>query len=469
MPFDYTEIQKDFDKVLCYSQEQDSVNTDNLFKKWAEAKSDFINQMGGELIYESPYDIAISLPKEAREERIDKYIDVVWNISGEIGDFLKEERDGLFDNKTCVEAFICNHMIPVGMKIGKALHKYFSAYCSADKLEWIIQELSRIIQENTISGRLCFSVHPLDFLSLSENTHKWRSCHALDGEYRDGNLSYMCDKVTAIAYLKSEEDAILPRFPDDVPWNNKKWRCLMFFDKNRHLIWAGRQYPFSSNSALDAVHTRLLREFDYFDPNNFTSALPEWRNNTFKTVVPKFDEDDNESYDLNIPHILYNGMIYPLNNFIKDHKYSNAYNDLLNSHFYTPVYLSYSYTNFSNTAIPPIEIGGEAPCIHCGESHAFDSQTMLCAKDVLTCTDEMLDGIEICPRCGERFIAEEGSYYHYETYCPDCYEEMEVRACPQCGEEFCTEDGYPDEDTGIVYCCRYCYKEATHKSWFRRN
>ena len=109
------------------------------------------------------------------------------------------------------------------MKIGKALHKFFDVYCSAEKLEWIIQELSRLIQENTISGRLCLSVHPLDFLSLSENQHKWRSCHALDGEYRGGNLSYMCDEVTVITYLKSKEDTILPHFPSDVPWNNKSY------------------------------------------------------------------------------------------------------------------------------------------------------------------------------------------------------------------------------------------------------
>ena len=28
-----------------------------------------------------------------------------------------------------------------------------------------------------------------DYLSLSENAFNWRSCHALDGEYRAGNLS----------------------------------------------------------------------------------------------------------------------------------------------------------------------------------------------------------------------------------------------------------------------------------------
>ena len=467
--FDYKDIQKDFDKVLCYSQNQTEVNTDSLFEKWFKAKERFIEKMGNQLIYESPYDVAITLPKEAREQRINNYIEIVRRISGEIGEFLETEKDGLLDNKVCIETSIRNQTIPVGMKIGKALHKFFDVYCSAEKLEWIIQELSRLIQENTISGRLCLSVHPLDFLSLSENQHKWRSCHALDGEYRGGNLSYMCDEVTVITYLKSKEDTILPHFPSDVPWNNKKWRCLMFFDKDRHLVWAGRQYPFTSKSALDFVNSKLLDEFNYFDkPHCYMGNLPNWNYQTFKNVIPLFTENSNESYELNTPYLLWHNGMYPISNFIKDHKYSYAYNDLLNSHFYTPVYLEYGYTNFANTTIPPIVIGGEAPCIHCGKNHFFDSQTMLCDTDVLTCTDEEMDGISVCPMCGERFLEDEGYTYNGELYCRECYEDMDIRTCPHCGEDFSAYDGYRDEKTETLYCCKHCYEEATGQKhrWF---
>ena len=455
--FDYKDIQKDFDKVLCHSQNQASVNTDNLFKKWAESKARFIDKMNGQIICESPNEISITLPKEAREQRINNYIEVVWRISGEIGEFLETEKEGLLDNKTCIETTIRNHTIPVGMKIGKVLHKFFNVYCTEEQLEWIIQELSRLIQENTVSGRLCLSVHPLDYLSLSENQHKWRSCHALDGEYRGGNLSYMCDEVTVITYIKSNENVVLPHFPDSVPWNNKKWRCLMFFDKRRHIIWAGRQYPFTSDSALDTVDSKLLNIFNYFE-KDYPYYRTGWQYQTFKNVVPMFKQDSTQSYELTEPYLLWNSRIYPVSNFVKDNKYSYAYNDLLNSHFYTPVYLQYGYTNFSNTEIPPIEIGGEAPCIHCGKSHFFDSQTMLCADDVLTCSDEDIDGVCICPRCGERFLEDDGRMYQGELFCNECYEEMDIHTCPQCGEDFCADEGYYDEKSGNLYCCRYCYK-----------
>ena len=456
----FDDIQATFNKVLCYSQSQSTVNTDNLFKKWYAAKERFITQMNGELIYESPYHLTISLPREALDERIDSYLTLVRKVSREIAQFLETEREGLIENKTYTEAVIDDQRIPVGMKIGKALHKFFSDYCEPDKLEWIIQELSRIIQENTVTGRLCLSVHPLDYLSISENQHNWRSCHALDGEYRSGNLSYMCDEVTVIAYIKSEEDAELPNFPSDVPWNNKKWRCLLFFDKARHIIWAGRQYPFNSDDALEYVNSKLLHPFDYFDKaGKYSAGLSFWAYQTFKSFVPAFGNGRN-SYDLSEPYIFWNNHLYPLSNYITDNKYSCAYNDLLKSHYYTPAFLEYGPTNFANTSIPPIEVGGDAPCIHCGKGHFYDSSTMLCADDVLNYSDEVIDGICTCPICGERFFEQDGSFYNGDVYCANCYEELDVHFCPHCGEDFAAAHGsYYDPKTDTLYCSKYCYDE----------
>ena len=91
-----------------------------------------------------------------------------------------------------------------------------------------------------MSGDFCISIHPLDFLTSSVNTYNWRSCHALDGEYRAGNLSYMVDKSTIICYLKGANNAKLPMFPDDVPWNSKKWRVLIYVSDYWDLLFAGR-------------------------------------------------------------------------------------------------------------------------------------------------------------------------------------------------------------------------------------
>ena len=101
-------------------------------------------------------------------------------------------------------------------------------------------------------------VHPLDFLSTSENTHNWRSCHALDGEYRSGNLSHMVDHSTVICYLKSGREEKLPNFPPDVLWNSKKWRVLFYMADRWDMVFAGRQYPFSTETGLDYVKNKVF-------------------------------------------------------------------------------------------------------------------------------------------------------------------------------------------------------------------
>lgn len=68
------------------------------------------------------------------------------------------------------------------------------------------------------------------FLTSSVNTYNWRSCHALDGEYRAGNLSYMADNVTFMCYIKGEAKLQYPFLPHGISWNSKKWRMLVHMD-----------------------------------------------------------------------------------------------------------------------------------------------------------------------------------------------------------------------------------------------
>lgn len=129
----------------------------------------------------------------------------------ELADFIDKQSDGFFSNIT-VEDFTTNSgkTIKKGTKLVKSF-KYFIP--ESRRLEDIQNEASRIIQEDKIEGTFCLSVHPLDFLSSSETTYNWRSCHSLDGDYRAGNLSYIMDKSTIVCYLKGDKNEKLPRFP----------------------------------------------------------------------------------------------------------------------------------------------------------------------------------------------------------------------------------------------------------------
>ena len=48
------EIKEQFKKVISYSQGIENPVVDDLFEKWLEGKRDFIEAMGGKLIYEFP-------------------------------------------------------------------------------------------------------------------------------------------------------------------------------------------------------------------------------------------------------------------------------------------------------------------------------------------------------------------------------------------------------------------------------
>lgn len=211
-------LKDNFNKVIQYSQNISEPQTDELLKKWHQAKKDFIFAFGNKLIYEFPETITFELSQQEKEENVRRFCEEECD-NEELIDFILNNKDGFFKNLV-VDG---NNIIPKGMKLLKAF-KFFEK--DKTKLEKLQAAASMVIQKNKIEGIFCLSVHPLDFLSASENCHNWRSCHALDGDFRTGNLSYMVDSCTIMCYLKSKDDVVLPNFPEDVKWNNKKWYII---------------------------------------------------------------------------------------------------------------------------------------------------------------------------------------------------------------------------------------------------
>ena len=202
-------IQEQFELVIHYSQEipkvpgQRFVNTDSLFEEWLEAKRDFIEAFGGKLIVELPDKVTFELSQEEKIKRVKDFLTAVdCNYDNpDLARFIDIQKSGFYENKV-VEDFEYNgEKIPKGMKVIKAF-KFFEK--NSKKLENLQNAASMLIQEDKITGVLCLSVHPLDYISASENCHSWHSCHALDGDYREGNMSYMVDKNTIMCYLRED-------------------------------------------------------------------------------------------------------------------------------------------------------------------------------------------------------------------------------------------------------------------------
>ena len=259
----YENIEKDVVKVIQYSQGIEDPKLGNLFTNWRENKKFFIERFGNKLIYTYPNKISVKLTPEEKNERLKSFIFQVKYIHfySILGEFIEQQgSESFFENKVSQEAYATNGtLIKTGTKLIKAFKHYID---SPTKLREIQDEASRLIQEDRVEGYLCFSVHPLDYLSMSDNTYNWHSCHSLKGEFRAGNLSYMQDPCTIVCYLRSEiAENKIPNFPEDILWNSKKWRMVLYMSEDHRMIFAGRQYPFDSSALMDVV---------YNNPNKLT-------------------------------------------------------------------------------------------------------------------------------------------------------------------------------------------------------
>ena len=467
------QIRDQVKKVIEYSQNIPDCEIDPIIDKWFEAKQDFI-ELFGSTIYEVPGTITAYLDPEQQEKKFNKLLDNLYykykmypnliNFFGTINykDFFNNIviNNYTFNNAAINKNKTGEIVIPSGMKITKAIKFLVKDKEIVDDIQTM---MSMVIQENKITGQLCFSVHPLDYLSSSENTYNWRSCHALDGEYCAGNLSYMLDKSTVICYLKGENTAHLPRFPHDIEWNNKKWRMLLFLSDDWKSMIAGRQYPFFSKSLLDQVKTEWAKinsqlyenahtittyigeDYSHVVPLSFNCyklIWSEWHNDRLTSVT---FENSAENFPLKKAYFPIAGDLYSPKRLITDVS-DLHFNDILHSSVYTPYY-AWQYPTYGNYEYTKqhYTIGAEVPCPKCGYKKLYYHGSMLC-KDC----EKQEDRVQ-CDCCGRMIYIDDAIYTHYETYvCESCYED-EYKTCDECGDVFHIDDMCQDR-SGSWYC-----------------
>lgn len=459
-------IKEQFDKVISYSQVGiDYPQTEQLFTIWKNNKKRFYEAFGNQLIWEYPKIVSFELDDNTKQARVIDLISYILcnEYSTELADFIDQQKKGFFDNKV-VEEYVTklNETITKDTKLIKAF-KYFIK--DKEVLNDLQSRASRIIQENKVEGKLCFSIHPLDYLSISETTHNWRSCHALDGEYRAGNLSYMMDNCTVICYLKSEQDTKLPHFPDDVPWNDKKWRVLLYFNKLMDICFAGRQYPFSTeqgmNWILDNCFNQIFnkRSTSIFGLGELSLKWDKWSTKTINNIEingHKFDFSDKR-------YIALDNGIKCIGDIVINAEGSKQFNDVLYSNCYTPMYSCLTFKDpivskteyflFPTTHTAHIEVGHKTICLRCGGEEILDEgSTMMCYDCEYEFGDSNNDTFCVCDRCGGRMLTDD-SYIltNDKIYCPQCWEKY-VEQCACCGDRLETKDMKYDDELEEWYC-----------------
>lgn len=459
----YEDIKDQFKSVITYSQCIPNPQVDNLFDRWLVAKERFIRRFGG-LIYEWPETIEFTLDPTAKRYRVTEFADMVSNTyhNDDLAHFIDENLDSFFENRVLNTT---GRQIPDGMKLIKAF-KFFET----DKkvLRDLQDKASILIQENKLSGKLCFSVHPLDFLSSSENTYNWRSCHALDGEYRAGNLSYMVDNTTFMVYLKGADGVHLPSFGPDVKWNSKKWRMLIHAQEYDEIMFAGRQYPFRSFDGMTQalrIYNNLYQQDRGVDSYSSRYKYQEWRADYVNGYVPYDAAPDSLPCELESKYIIYNNRLVDLAEVVRPGQGALNYNDVLFSTCYEFPYYTilnpWGYHSINALKEQPIIVGGEVICLHCGQVGVTNTETMRCDDCEMDYGYEENDTYGSCTCCSRRIYLDDAHYVgrYEEPVCDSCFREL-CFICDECGEMHFNEDQnyikFADGTDG--YVCNACYE-----------
>lgn len=462
MSFDIKEIQKQVEEVLCYAREEFNdcdIHTDSLMEKWLEAKKDYIKAFGGELVYQSKNEITISLTPLEKLDKADEFINWVKQHSHLYAppcfvDFLEDNKEGFFDNKVVRDCgyeqryhlFLEGDKIQEitlrkGDKLIKSFKHFFKDAGYKGFLRTVQDKASEIIQQDKITGYLCLSVHPLDFLSASENAANWDSCHRLNGEYAAGNLSYLLDECTVMAYLKSTEgnDVEISNFP--FKWNSKKWRMWLYFDKNWKFIMAGREYPYSC-SRLMTITLGMVEEFTQ---------------RTWLGWSDTYTSHDSTGHTLKDKYLTINDKFVSFDKIIKEGtSYEIFYNDLTLSSYYTFPYYSYTSDFYKRNTVGDIieiVIGADVPCLSCIHNVLDSSECFVC-EDCF----ERSHTKGTCEWCGSTIYDDDNLYETAdgETICESCFENKTI-TCDRCGEIYEESYVYYDDDTER-YLCESCRK-----------
>lgn len=296
-----------------------------------------------------------------------------------------------------------------GQKVTKAFAKLFSAFGIEDSVfeEFRIKH-SQILNDRVIRGTLCLSIHPLDYLTMSDNANGWSSCMSFDEEgcYRAGVLECLNCSNTIVAYLESNNQKYEIKGVDGETyfWNSKKYRQLVLADRN--FILTNKSYPFRNDNLSQLVLDWVaeLAGEDFEGENIFEN---DYESRSIKGISGFCVDTD----------MMYNDHSHGSFSYIRLNK-NLSEEDLTSNGF--------AYTS----------INGVAHCLNCDEAIEKES-CVLCNE----CA-----GLSCCEYCGESLTRDEVCYIEDNVACEYCLDEHGYY-CQGCSETFSEEHGrYVDHD-----------------------
>ena len=394
---------------------KEMASTEKVLSFWNEAKQNLYRLLGNKFMYEKF--IKISLSRDTLMREMNRLLDRHWFVEEVENYFRKQDEnillysfikllrgDVLVDNKYTGEDAkmeINGTLIQLhnGAKPLKVLSKIATALDIKEYFEDFRIRHSQILNQKEISGTLVLSIHPLDYMTMSDNSSGWSSCMSWreKGCYRRGTVEMMNSPCIIVAYLKSDNEMLY--LGEDYYWNSKKWRTLCIFDEN--YIASIKGYPYR-NDELSSMVVKLL-----------INLAKENLNLGFSEEILDYDP--------------YESLIVGGNSYTFNFETNTMYNDFENNpHCFMALSKDLSskhnYLNYS----------GIENCMWCGETFDF--------YFYYECSDEPYEHL-ICDDC---YNAERCTYCDRLTHddlieidgqflCKDCYRNS-TNTCADDGE-----------------------------------
>ena len=362
-------------------------------------------------------------------------------------------------------------------KLSRVLRKYiwqkaplFEEYGLSRTMEQMFAVMADMLNNAKITRHTALSLHPCDYLLMSNGASGWRSCHMIpDGEWSAGTISYACDSTSLVFYTvdKGYDNTELKIFRQP-----KIHRQMYFYDRGR--LFQARLYPSNCQDdeainnyrhtvqqifadCLSIPNLWTLKHYDtarkYIKPAAGACQYHDYHNEydgrqtlSISQCMETPDEDDPiiagaKTYDFYGNLLYYNNTI----NSGEDTYWCEACQEYHNGE-------PYGYVHGDPFCEDAYDYGSVVSCDWCGGYEWADSCTEVYGRNgctLIVCDNCCGDFTECCI-CGE-YHHNDNIFLdiHGNAYCYDHWEE-EVTHCEHCGEAFPNDE--VQEVNGHWYC-----------------
>lgn len=411
----YDEVVKTLEK---YDKNYTSRGIEILVNTWDRAKINLRNVLSKHKNWNEDAQAVIMTTQD--ERRFDKIIfrDCMWEIMGyfstNISSFyvtkaylllssLRNYTNSPYVNSHIKDIFAqFDVKVNEGQKISRCIAKFIKGteYEKLPEYNKFYAKLADSLSPLQIERNVIISIHPCDYLEMS-NGNSWSSCHGLDdGCYMAGTLSYMGDETSMILYTIDKS------YNGNEYFGEKKINRQVFSYKD-NMILQSRLYP---------------------DDDRLDGASGEGKITNYRNIVQSVFSEC-----LNIPNLWVLKKNSEVLEYVQTYRKSLHYPDYTYSQYNSTLSILKDYEPNIN-----ILIGSPSYCLKCGDQ--------IEKTDELYCNSCTCD--YTCDKCGKPLHEDDVYWVGDGTYCYDCLD-----TCSHCGDYKVAEDLIPTNDGSVCDSC----------------